>query len=110
VVVPGGDAAASGGGEDDADEDGGEYAGVEEDDPIIYSFSLSLADEFGFEEGPVDVLNIMRLFFCQPRNKTGLLDHGGSSSWHDPPLHRIPPLPHPKRAHALERLREVILL
>ena len=43
VVVPGGDAAASGGGgEDDADEDGGECAGVEEeDDPIIYSISLS---------------------------------------------------------------------
>ena len=46
VVVPGGDAASSGGGgEDDADEDGGECAGVEEeDDPIIYSFSLSLGN------------------------------------------------------------------
>jgi hypothetical protein len=51
VVVPGGDAAASGGGgEDDADEDGGECAGVEEeDDPIIYSISLSNIYGYIFE-------------------------------------------------------------
>ena len=91
MVVPGGDAAASGGGEDDADEDGGECAGVEEDDPIIYSFSLSLADEFGFEEGPVDVLNIMRLFFANRATRLVSLTTAAPLLGTTPPFIGSPP-------------------